>query len=398
MAAVDPRTGAVRAMATNAQSSFFLPWQGNRDGGSTFKVFTLIDALNHGYSPKDTINGSSCRIPVPGEADAWQPGNEEGSGATVTLDKALTASINCAFARLISVLGPESVRDTALKMGIPSDHISSADKLGPSLTLGSAGKGVSALDMASAFATIAADGIARKPYFVESISDRNGKVVFRASHEGKRVMTSQVARMATEIMTHVVQSGTGHPNAAVKGHDVAGKTGTDTEFRNAWFVGFTPQLATGVWMGDPVKLTPMTNVPGVGRVFGGTYPAKIFSSFMSAALSDVGDDPFAAPDANEVPGGRYIKTADGTAKEVAQRARAEGCAPPWSYWDQYVDGAATTTTSTTSTTLRHSRTTFSFGSNRRSRGSDCWGRGAGGRYTGSGARSPVTIVTLPPGG
>ncbi len=123
--------------------------------------------------------------------------------------------------------------------------------------------------------------------------------------KGERVMTAQNARVENMVLRQVVQRGTG-TRARLAKHDAHGKTGTSQDHQNAWFVGYTPQLATAVWMGAPVGNVSMTNVGGI-KVTGGSYPARIWNAFMTGALEDMQRQSFPAPNGRLIPGGHYIK-------------------------------------------------------------------------------------------
>ncbi|MGI9022812.1 MAG: transglycosylase domain-containing protein [Acidimicrobiales bacterium] len=280
LVSVEPTTGAVRALVGGSDfpsAQFDLATQGRRQPGSAFKVFTLVAALESGYSPRDTILGTApCQIPD-GSREGWAPDNVEGGASGVlTLTDATVSSVNCAYARLIKLVGPEKVAEVAHRMGIRSE-------LEPpylSLTLGA--REVTPLDMASAYGTLAADGEHHPPVFVDEVLDREGKVILEADPAGTRALSAQDARTVNQTLTQVVQRGTGRA-AAIPGWTAAGKTGSSDENKNAWFVGYTPTLSTAVWMGSPAADVPMRNVGGI-TVFGGTFPARIWQQFMAAAL------------------------------------------------------------------------------------------------------------------
>jgi penicillin-binding protein 1A len=325
LVSLDPTTGAVRALVGGpdfAQSKFNLATDGpGRQPGSSFKAFTLMAALEQGFSPRDTILGTApCAIPNPGGTpDPWTPSNVEGEeGGVLSLTDATVHSINCAYARLIKLIGPDKVVDVAHRMGVTnplSPHLS--------LTLGS--EGVTPLQMASAYGTLAADGVHHAPYFVDSVEDRNGKVLFKNTPKGDRAVSSDNARIETQVLQQVVQRGTGTA-AAVPGWDAAGKTGTTDDYTNAWFVGFTPTLTTAVWMGSPDGDVPMRNVGGI-RVFGGTYPAQIWHAYMTAALAGQPVAGFPAPDS--YPDGSQYRSITGerSRQEFSSGYRSDA-APP----------------------------------------------------------------------
>lgn len=298
LVSIEPSTGGVRALVGGSGfdvSKYNLVTDPpGRQTGSSFKMFTLEAALEAGYLPNDTISGSSpCKIPDPESVEkVWNAKNVEGgSGGVMTLTEATVNSVNCAYARLIKLVGPAKVADVAKRMGVAED-------LNPpvlSLTLGS--KDVTPLSMASAYATLAADGERRTPVFIDWVTDSKGKVLIKADPKPERAISQQNARTVTQVLTQVVNRGTGTA-AAIPGWSgaVAGKTGSADDNLNAWFVGFTKDLSTAVWMGSPGTVQrPMTNVGGI-TVYGGTYPAMIWGAYMRDATSGKTPSRFPAPD------------------------------------------------------------------------------------------------------
>jgi penicillin-binding protein 1A len=148
---------------------------------------------------------------------------------------------------------------------------------------------------------------------IQEIDGPNGKPLVKFQDQPRRVMTDQVAREATQVMRQVIESGTGTA-AAIPGHPAAGKTGTAERFQDAWFVGFVPQLATAIWMGDPKGEVPMVGVQGI-NVVGGSFPARAWSAFMQQALSLSTPVDFAPPDPAQIPAGVTL---------VAGQARGAG--------------------------------------------------------------------------
>ncbi len=298
MVSVEPATGAVRALVGGsdfANAKFDLAVQGAKQTGSSFKPFTLVAALENGFSINDSILGTApCSIPNPGSAP-WTPDNVEGSsGGVLSLTDATVHSVNCAYARLVSLVGPEKVVETAKRMGITAE-------LKPYLSITLGADSVSPLDMASAYATLAADGQRHAPLFVDEVLGRDGRILFKNEPKGEPALSPQIARTVTQALTQVVQRGTGRA-AAVPGWTPAGKTGSTDNNTNAWFVGYTPTLATAVWMGNPSEDIPMRNVGGV-TVFGGTYPARIWKAFMTGALA--GTPPVGFPEPEPSPPGQF---------------------------------------------------------------------------------------------
>jgi penicillin-binding protein 1A len=294
LVSLEPWSGAVRALVGGPNfdsAKFNLVTDGDgRQVGSAFKMFTLMAAIEQGVMPNDLISGAyPCPIPNPGSVDdPWTPTNVEGQGAGVmTLQQATTNSVNCAYARLIKLIGPQKVVDVAHRMGI-------TNPLGAHLSLTLGSEPVTPLQMASAYGTLAADGIYHEPYFIDRVDGRDGTLLWNHVDKARSAVSPQNARLVTQMLTQVVSGGTGTA-AAIPGRQVAGKTGSADENADAWFVGFTPQLSTAVWMGAPQARVSMYNVGIFPRVYGGTYPAMIFGSYMRAVLDGFPPIPFQAP-------------------------------------------------------------------------------------------------------
>ena len=288
LAAVDPATGAVRALVGGPAfeaSPFNLATQARRQAGSAFKAVVLVAALEAGRSPDDPVDGTApCVLRDPGTGQPWQVDNYDGvAGGIVPLREALARSLNCAFARVALEVGPERVADAARRLGVRSPL-----QAVPSIALGTSP--VSPLDMASAFATLAAGGVRRDPVLVTRVENRAGRVLVEHERGGERAVDPNVARVATAVLQEVITSPVGTGRRADIGRPAAGKTGTSQEWRDAWFVGFTPHLAAAVWMGSPTGEVPMRGVAGVD-VTGGTFPAQVWAAFMRAALERVPPQP-----------------------------------------------------------------------------------------------------------
>ncbi|HUR77267.1 MAG TPA: PBP1A family penicillin-binding protein [Acidimicrobiales bacterium] len=317
LASIEPSTGAVRAIVGGKDfgtHKFNLATQSHRQAGSAFKTMVLVAAIRAGYGPSTVIDGTSpCTVNFPDHLP-YKPGNYEGSGGgTVPLTQATAHSINCAYVRLAAApgVGLERIEEAAKDLGITSDlKVHDCKCLTPSLALGGLDLGVSPLEMASAYATLAADGMYHKPYFIERVLDRNGKVLFRGSSKGEQRVAPQTARVAVSILRGVVTNGTG-TRANPGKWPTFGKTGTAQDYTDAWFVGSTRQLAAAVWMGSPAGKVPMRGVAGVGNVFGGSFPARIFGAFMKEAMQGKPSLNFPAPDPKQV-GNKQIEKAPGS--------------------------------------------------------------------------------------
>jgi penicillin-binding protein 1A len=304
---VEPGTGAVRAMVGGPgfeTAKYNIATQGvGRQPGSSFKPFVLATALEQGISPKSTINASSpCSLPNEGGTpNPWKVENYEGSrGGVMDLYTATKKSMNCAYARLALIIGLDDVVTTTRRLGITTP----LPKV-PSMALGSLE--VRPIEMAAAYASFAADGIYAKPYLVDEVLDRNDKVVFHQRPQTHRAVSARTARFVNDILTGVITSGTGTRARFPDHRPAAGKTGTTSDYADAWFVGYTPQLSTAVWMGSPTGTADkMKNVGGI-RVTGGSYPARIWQAYMGPALADVEPESFVAPP--PAPKGTYLHIA-----------------------------------------------------------------------------------------
>jgi membrane peptidoglycan carboxypeptidase len=250
--------------------------------GSTFKPFSLATGLTYGYSLRSTFNGSSpLQI---GETEFNNQG--EGLGAsygTVSLLEATEDSVNTAYVDMVNSIpdGPEKVVDTAVAMGIPQDAAGLEPNL--SMVLGSAT--VSPIDMANAYGTIAAGGLAKDVYAVESVKTADGESQYAHSEKTTQAISEDVAADTSYALQQVTTSGTG-TNANTIGRPVAGKTGTATDdegnVRSSWFVGYTPQLATAVMYSRGNGNAPLDDY--LPTFYGGEYPARTWAAVTARAL------------------------------------------------------------------------------------------------------------------
>lgn len=288
--AIRPATGAIRALASVSNAGpleFDLAWQGRRQPGSAFKAFTLAEALRRGIDPASTYYLSAPFTYVTATGDRWKVRNsEEAYRGGLSLLRATAHSDNTVFTRLTLDLGPSAVAAEAHRLGITSLLAAV-----PSISLGV--NPVSPLEMASAYATIAAGGVYRRPSLLAEVRFPGGKVLRPLARNGVRVLDAQIAAQLTQALAGVIDAGTGTA-ARLADRPAAGKTGTTSNFTDAWFVGFTPQLSTAVWVGYPRRTYSMTNVNGI-TVYGGTYPAQIWQAFMTSALAHTVVVPFAEP-------------------------------------------------------------------------------------------------------
>jgi penicillin-binding protein 1A len=307
LVSVEPSTGAVRDLVGGPG---FEKWNYDlathspgRQPGSSMKAFVLAAALEQGININDTIDGSQCAIRNPGGTP--DPYVQKGEGGVASLVRQTAGSVNCAFLRLGQIVGIDKVIEQAKKMGVKQELRNVV-----SVPLGV--NEITPLEMAGAYAAIANDGVFNAPYFVDKITDASGHVIYQHEASPQRVMSSQSARQEIVALQAVVTGGTG-TRAAISGRPVAGKTGTTDKHGDAWFIGFTPQLATAVWMGSPESVVPMNSVGGI-NVFGGTFPALLWHNFMVDAMAFVPVEQFTPPDPSR--GGKYLEVPKG--KEVKQ--------------------------------------------------------------------------------
>jgi penicillin-binding protein 1A len=276
LVAIDPQTGWIEAMVSSSsyeQSQFNLAAQGHRQPGSTFKTFVLTTAIKQGVDPYSTYYTSKpLNLDLP-EWGHWEVATaDEGYQGTINLQQATVASDNTVFAQLDLDVGPENVAETAKSMGIETE----LDGI-PAEGIGGLRIGVSPLELSSAYATLAAGGIARNPIAIRRVVFPDGRIDHPEEADPKRVIPEAVAYEVTQLLRDNITGGTG--TAAYTGcGGQAGKTGTTDNYTDAWFAGYQPNLATAVWVGYPQSNDiEMTSVHGT-TVFGGTFPAQIWNS------------------------------------------------------------------------------------------------------------------------
>ena len=286
--AIDPRSGAIKTMTAvtpgRSGNQFNLAAQARRQAGSTFKTYVLTEAVSEGINP-DTTSYLSAPLhyqPDP-YSEAWDVSTYSHTyvGST-SITHATLLSDNTVYARLTLDLGPEKVAAMANRMGVRSSLKTREGAYVPSLGLGSIG--VSPLDMASAYATLAAGGIYSEPMAIRKVVFADGtddKDTAWGRPRRRRVIADWVAAEVTRILQMNIQSGTGV--GANIGRPAGGKTGTTENHADAWFCGITPTLSAAVWVGYPQAEIPMTNVHGIS-VAGGTFPATIWRLFMEEAI------------------------------------------------------------------------------------------------------------------
>lgn len=286
---IDPKTGHILAMVGGrGQDSFNRASMAVRQPGSAFKPFVYLTALQHDMTPDTTMDDQ------PVTYGSWSPKNAGGSySGTMTLSDALAHSVNTIAVQLADKVGTKNIIANAKKMGITTLDAKD-DNL--AMALGGLTKGVTPLEMASAYGTFANKGVHVKPTAIVKILDRDGNVLEDASTLEKeetktRVMSEREAYEMTTMLEGVIDHGTG--TATAIGRPAAGKTGTTDDNKDAWFVGYTPDIVTAVWIGDD------TGSHSLGEIYGGTIPAEIWKDYMSSATSDESGGDFSAPSGME---------------------------------------------------------------------------------------------------
>ena len=296
--ALEPSSGRIRALVggrsyldeSNPFSQFNLATDGRRQPGSTFKQLVLATAIAQGHS-LDEVFDAGRRIvidPLPGEPTPYPVSNyDDHDYGELTLRDATAYSVNVVYAQLIAMVGPEAVIEMAEAAGIRS-------RLQPLRSLALGAQEVSPLEMASVQATLAAGGVYHRPTAVERITAADGSLLYRRPKlEGEQVIDPAVTYLTTEALRGVVQFGTGE--RANLQRPMAGKTGTTQRGADAWFVGYTPDLAAAVWIGFPQGSIPMEPPRTRIRVEGGNWPSEIFARFGLRALEDVPASEFDRP-------------------------------------------------------------------------------------------------------
>jgi membrane peptidoglycan carboxypeptidase len=275
------------------ESQFNLAAQAERQPGSAFKPIVLTTAMREGISPLTEIE--SKKVSIDAGDRIWTVTNYDHTYlGRVNLARALVSSDNSVYAQLTDLVGPKAIVETAHALGISS-------KLDPYFSIGLGSVAVNPLELARAYATLANGGrrvdgsiFGDAPRVVERVERTRAGRVDENLPEPTEVTDPGEAELITSILQDVVSSGTGR-RAAVPGKQVAGKTGTTDNYADAWFVGYTPELAVAVWVGYPDRLRPMTTEFGGEPVTGGTLPAEIWKEFVEHVEEKDSDASFDSP-------------------------------------------------------------------------------------------------------
>lgn len=347
LVSLDSRTGAVVAMVGGrpfeaGRNEVNLALR-TRQTGSSIKLFILAAAVQAGAQANDLIDGTRpCTLPNPDNpAEPFQITGGV-SRSLSPLEQMTWLSINCAFARLSQIVGLDRVVDTTYRMArspylYEGQPRAERQPILPYASFATGANEMSALDMASGAQTLANGGVHMEPYLIERIESPRG-LVYQHEVVGTQVLTPEAAWRTTDILTGVLERGTARRHPLADGRVAAGKTGTQQDNTNAWFVGYTPQITTAVWVGHPDLYLSMDNIPefeavGVDRVQGGTFPAAIWKAYMDLAHFGLPFETFPPPPPNTRPAARlYLPGSECLARLVS------GTIPGTS-------GSSTTTTS-----------------------------------------------------
>ncbi|HUG32444.1 MAG TPA: transglycosylase domain-containing protein [Acidimicrobiia bacterium] len=291
IAMVDNNTGAVKVMASGLDfefSQFDLAVQGRRNPGSAFKAVGLAAALDQGFTLGHRWPGTSpleieCEfVCSPQGTNVWTVRNASGSSTgVITLEEATYRSVNTVYAQVSRDTGPDNIVQMARRMGITDAA------LDPVLSLVLGASAVSPLEMASAFSNFATNGVHADDYIVARIVNHQGEVIYEKQPEVNQVADPALFAAARRPLLRVpTEDGTAA--RANIGRPQGGKTGTHQSYLDAWYVGFTPEFSTAVWVGYEAEQIPLENVVINGqtysRVFGGSVPAPIWAEFMTVVM------------------------------------------------------------------------------------------------------------------
>jgi penicillin-binding protein 1A len=282
--ALDPATGEVRAMIGGKdfiESNYNRATLALRQSGSAFKPFVYAAALESGYSPASVITDLDRAVDTP--QGAWVPEDGHSSASSMTIRAALKSSSNRAAVRMIEDVGIAKAVGYATRVGVANT---------PQVPSAALGAGEVTLEsLTAAYAVFANGGVRRPPTYITRVEDSEGEVLFTAQREEEQVVSPQTAFLMTEMLSDVINHGTAY-RARQLGFKLkaAGKTGTTNDYRDAWFVGYTPNLVTGVWVGFDQPQTIM------GDGYAGEVAVPMWAGFMRAATKDDKNDWYERPE------------------------------------------------------------------------------------------------------
>lgn len=282
LVAMNPSTGAILAMVGGAnyrESEYNRAVLAHRQPGSTFKPLVYLTAFNEGFPETATMSDQVVTYQVNGRA--YTPKNYRGEKeGTMSLRRALELSNNVITTKLLNQVGPEHVIETARKLGVVSP-------LQPTLSLGLGAYEVTPLELASVYGVLATNGLRTEPITYWNVRDGAGRLLHEQRPSLQRVYEEAPVRLLTDVLRGVITRGTG--TAANPGRPAAGKTGTTSDSRDTWFVGYTPQMVVAIWAGNDDNSKMSSNAAG------GVVVAPTWSKFVKSALKKVPVVNFASP-------------------------------------------------------------------------------------------------------
>lgn len=290
---VDPRNGHIKAMVGGrGEDKYNRATQAYRQPGSAIKPFIYTAAIDRGFTPMSVIDDSPVEYPQ-ADGTVWAPqNNDKKFHGPTTLRTALENSVNVVAVKLLDQIGVGTALDYARKMGITSlVEDGAVNDRNLSLALGGISKGVTLMQMVTAYGVLANQGIRTEPFAVLRVVDKDGRVLEENSPSKQIVLSDATAYVMTDMMRGVIERGTGR--GANLGRPAAGKTGTTSDYTNAWFVGFTPELVTAVWIGNDEQKRPLA-IPNYGYL-GSAKAAQIWAKMMRRALANTPISDFPLP-------------------------------------------------------------------------------------------------------
>ncbi|MFW6267038.1 MAG: transglycosylase domain-containing protein, partial [Halanaerobium sp.] len=295
LVSLDVQSGAIRAMiGGRGTDQFNRSYQAVRQPGSAFKPFVYSTALIEGdYTTGTVINDLPMLASETGKGDElsiWPRNYGDRYRGLINLNTALTNSVNVAAVKLIQDVGVESVVDFTEKLGISTFSADDGLEDHYSLALGGLNRGVTAIEMTSAYSTFANEGIYNEPYAIDEVYDKHDKLIYEAQPDSKMVMSQENSYLINSMLKSVVENGTGR--RAQMDREVAGKTGTTNDYTDAWFVGYTSQIATSVWIGEDTRRSMEYDVKTVGS----GEAAQIWGDYMREAVKDMPSIDFQKPE------------------------------------------------------------------------------------------------------
>ncbi len=284
--ALEPQTGYIKAMVGGYdffKSEFNRAVQARRQPGSAFKPFVYIAALESGLTPASVVDDAPVEYPVGRSGKPWKPDNYDRKfRGPITLQQALEESINVVTVKVQEQVGVRRTVEVARRLGVESP-------LGENLSIALGTSDLTLLELTSAYGAFANQGMWIRPTAIRYVLDAQRKLIEENAPQGKQVLSPEVAYVATHMLKGTIERGTGAAAKAL-GRPAAAKTGTTNDYSNAWFVGYTPKLATGVWVG-------YDRPRSLGRDETGSRVAvPIWTTFMAQALAGTPVDDFPIPD------------------------------------------------------------------------------------------------------